>query len=610
MPLLPPSLPMLFRTFGKKQLRLLPAVVVLGLVGAVLEGFGIGLIIPLLGIIMGHGDAAGMGGFSAVLQHVGSGQSERDRLIVISIAILGSIVLKNIFAFANTLLTTFIYGKASHSIRSALSERLLRVGYPFFLRQSPGRLLNIISNESWRASDAIQIMLSAIVSASAAIILLAFLLLLSWRMTLLVTLGLAIVQIAHAVLSANLKGPSRSVASRNSHLASQMLHLVHAGRLIRIFGQESREKATFDTASDAVRRASFVLLVRQGALPPLTEVLHAALFLAVVIGAWLAQVNFPLIIAFVILLYRLQPHMRALQGSWSQLQGLSGSLEEVTWMLDPFGKPQPPQGDGPFHGLRQGIRFDDVTFTYSGTDRREVVLHSATFDIRGGRSTALIGRSGAGKTTIVNLLCRFVEPDTGRILVDGSPLDGIDASQWRQHIALASQELELVDGTIFENITYGQDAATAAEAERAARLAEAHEFIERLPLGYDTLVGYRGINLSAGQRQRIALARALVRDPDLLILDEATNAIDGLSEAAIVETLKSRAGRRTTIVISHHHSTISFCDDVVILSGGRVKKQAPFGALASLTMDELYQHEPLAAPGGAGAKRRRGEPAK
>ncbi|RUU11979.1 ABC transporter ATP-binding protein, partial [Mesorhizobium sp. M7A.T.Ca.TU.009.01.3.2] len=349
----------------------------------------------------------------------------------------------------------------------------------------------------------------------------------------------------------------------------------------------------FDTASDAVRRASFALLVRQGALPPLTEVLHAMLFLAVVIGAWLAQVSFPLIIAFVILLYRLQPHMRALQGSWSQLQGLSGSLEEVTWLLDPAGKPQPPQGAGPFHGLRQGIKFDDVTFTYSGTDRREVVLHAATFEIRGGRSTALIGRSGAGKTTIVNLLCRFVEPDTGSILVDGLPLDRIDASQWRRHIALASQELELVDGSIFDNITYGQDAATAGDAEAAARLAEAHEFIERLPQGYETLVGYRGINLSAGQRQRIALARALVRDPDLLILDEATNAVDGLSEAAIVETLKSRAGRRTTIVISHHHSTISFCDDVVILSGGRVKKQAPFGALASLSMDELYQHEPL-----------------
>lgn len=584
---------MLRRALGRKQLRLLPAVVMLGLVSAALEGFGIGLIIPLLGIIMGQGDQTGMAGFSAVFQHFGSDLSERDRLILISAAILGSIVLKNVIAFANTLLTTFIYGKASHSIRSALSEQLLRVGYPFFLQQSPGRLLNIISNESWRASDAIQIMLTAIVSASAAIILLAFLLLLSWQMTLLVTLGLVVVQIAHAMLSANLKAPSRSVASRNSDLASQMLHLVHAGRLIRIFGQESREKATFDQASDAVRRAAFVLLTRQGALPPLTEVLHAMLFLAVVIGAWFVGVSFPLIVAFVILLYRLQPYMRALQMAWSQLQGLSGSLEEVVWMLDPTDKPEPPRGHRPFQGLAQGIKFDDVTFTYSGKDQRAVVLHSAAFEIRSGRSTALIGRSGAGKTTIVNLLCRFVEPDAGRILVDGSPLDQIDPSQWRRHIALASQDLELVDGTIFENIIYGQDAASAGDAQRAAKLAEAHEFIEHLPQGYQTVVGYRGVNLSAGQRQRIALARALVRDPDILILDEATNAVDGLSEAAIVETLKSRAGRRTTIVISHHHSTISFCDDVVILSGGRVKKQAPFAALATLSMDELYQHDSM-----------------
>ncbi|MER9116493.1 ABC transporter ATP-binding protein/permease [Mesorhizobium sp. M0954] len=595
MRLMPPSLPMLRRALGQKQLRLLPAVVVLGLLSAALEGFGIGLIIPLLNIIMGQQGQTGMAGFSAVFQHVGSSLSERDRLIVISVAILGSIVLKNLFAFANTLLTTFIYGKASHSIRSALSERLLRVGYPFFLQQSPGRLLNIISNESWRASDAIQITLGAIVNASAAIILLAFLLLLSWQMTLLVTLGLALVQVAHAVLSANLKAPSRSVASRNSQLASQMLHLVHAGRLIRIFGQEQREKAAFDQASDAVRRAAFVLLTRQGALPPLTEVLHAMLFLAVVIGAWFANVSFPLIVAFVILLYRLQPYMRSLQMAWSQLQGLSGSLEEVTWMLDPSDKPAPPQGSAAFPGLSQGIKFEDVTFTYSGSEQRAVVLHAASFDIRSGRSTALIGRSGAGKTTIVNLLCRFVEPDSGRILVDGSPLDRIDPGQWRKHIALASQELELVDGTIFDNIIYGQDAASADDAERAAKLAEAHGFIEQLPQGYWTVVGYRGVNLSAGQRQRIALARALVRDPDILILDEATNAVDGLSEAAIVETLKSRAGRRTTIVISHHRSTISFCDDVVILSHGRVKKQAPFAALATLSMDELYQHEALEA---------------
>ncbi|WEX90513.1 ABC transporter ATP-binding protein/permease [Sinorhizobium garamanticum] len=584
-----PALHVLHNALGR-QLRLLPIVVVLGLASAALEGAGIGLIIPMLGIIAGNQDAGGLDGISAFFQQVGAGLDDGERLLAIAAGVLALITLKNVLAFANTLLTTFIYGKASHAIRSALSDQLLRIGYPFFLQQSPGRLLNIISNESWRASDAIQTVLSALVNGSAAIILLAFLLLLSWQMTLLVALGLVLVQLAHAALSATLRGPSREVTSFNSELAARMLHLVHAGRLIRVFGQEEREKAVFDSASDSVRRAGFVLQSRQGSLPPLTEVLHSALFLTAVVSAWSMGVSFPVIAAFVVLLYRLQPHVRALQMSWGQIQGWSGSLEEVRWLLDPSDKPKPPAGHEPVTGLREGMKFDHVTFRYPGSEARPIVLRSATFEIRSGRSTAIIGRSGAGKSTIVNLLCRFVEPDEGSILIDGVPLDQIDPAQWRRQIAVASQDLELVDGSIFENITYGQD-ATIAEVERAAKLAEAHSFVDTLPEGYATIVGYRGASLSAGQRQRIALARALVRDPEILILDEATNAVDGLSEAAIVETLRLRAGRRTTIVISHHRSTISFCDDVVVLGSGRVKSQTPLADVASLSMDQLYEHE-------------------
>ncbi|MCA1404053.1 ABC transporter ATP-binding protein [Ensifer sp. IC3342] len=584
-----PGMHVLRNALGR-QLRLLPIVVVLGLASAALEGAGIGLIIPMLGIIAGNQDAGGLQGISAFFQQVGAGLDNGQRLLAIAAGVLALIALKNILAFANTLLTTFIYGKASHAIRSALSDQLLRIGYPFFLQQSPGRLLNIISNESWRASDAIQTVLAALVNGSAAIILLAFLLLLSWQMTLFVALGLVLVQLAHAALSATLRGPSRDVTSFNSELAARMLHLVHAGRLIRVFGQEDREKAVFDSASDAVRRAGFVLQSRQGSLPPLTEVLHSALFLAAVVSAWSMGVSFPVIAAFVVLLYRLQPHVRALQMSWGQIQGWSGSLEEVRWLLDPSDKPKPPAGHEPVAGLHEGVKFDHVTFRYPGSESRPIVLRAATFEIRSGRSTAIIGRSGAGKTTIVNLLCRFVDPDEGRILIDGVPLDQIDPAQWRRQIAVASQDLELVDGSILENITYGQD-ATIAEVERAAKLAEAHSFVEKLPEGYATVVGYRGASLSAGQRQRVALARALVRDPEILILDEATNAVDGLSEAAIVETLRLRAGRRTTIVISHHRSTISFCDDVVVLGSGRVQSQTPLADVASLSMDQLYEHE-------------------
>ncbi len=213
-----PGLPVLREALGR-QMHLLPAVVVLGLVASTLEGVGIGLVIPMLSIIVGQEDGSQMSGLSAFFQKVGSGLDNGERLVVISAVILALIVLKNILAFSNTVLTTFIYGKASHAIRSALSEQLLRVGYPFFLKQDPGRLLNIISNESWRASDAVQTVLGAIVNASAAVILLIFLLLLSWQMTLLVAFGLAMVQLAHAVLSASLKAPSRSVTFNNSALA-------------------------------------------------------------------------------------------------------------------------------------------------------------------------------------------------------------------------------------------------------------------------------------------------------------------------------------------------------------------------------------------------------
>ncbi|OWV83227.1 ABC transporter ATP-binding protein [Rhizobium sp. R693] len=581
------SFRLLHQALGRR-IGLLLVVVILGLNTAVLEGTGIGLIIPMLGIIAGKGEPSGMAGLSALFQQVGAGLDDRTRLIAIAAAILGLITLKNVLAFANAVLTNMIYGRAGHAMRSSLARQLLTIGFPFFLQESPGRLLNIISNESWRASDAIQTTLATIVNASAVVILLAFLLLLSWQMTLGVALGLVLIQALHALLSASLKGPSRNVTSFNSELAAKMLHLVHAGRLIRAFGQEQREKAIFDSSSDAVRSAGFVLQSRQAVLPPLTEVLHSGLFLTVVVSAWLWGVSFPNVVAFVVLLYRLQPHVRALQMAWSAVQGWSGSLEEVRWLLDSSDKPKPPEGDQAIQGLHQEIKFEDVTFKYPGSGSRPVVLRAVTFDIRKGRSTAIVGRSGAGKTTIVNLLCRFVEPDGGRILVDDIPLNQIDPNHWRRQIALASQDLELIDGTILENITYGHS-ASLDEAKNAAKLAEAHEFIDKLPDGYETVVGYRGATVSAGQRQRIALARALVRDPEILILDEATNAMDGLSEAAIVETLKSRAGRRTTIVISHHRSTISFCDEVVILHGGHVKNQTPFAEIATLSMDQLYE---------------------
>lgn len=588
----------------RPYLPALPAVVLLGLLAAALEGLGIGLMIPLLDLIAGREAGTGAGALPTALTGFAGSLEPVGRLIAISLAILALIVLKNLVSLGAALLNAWLYGKAGHALRNALTERLTAVGQPFFAQAAPGRLLNIISNESWRASDALATVLGAVVHASAALILFLFLCLLSWRLTLVVLASVVVIYLVQATVAAQLRRLSREVAQHNGRLASRMLHLVEGARLIRAFGQETEERRRFDRASDVVRGLVLRLEARRSVISPVVEVLHALLFLGVIVGAWRAGVEFSVIGAFVVLLYRMQPHVRGVQNAGATLQSLSGSLDEVEWLLDPRGKPQPPCGRTQAQGLRDAIRFEDVGFTYPQAGSSPV-LNGATFEIRAGRATALVGRSGAGKTTIVALIYRFMEPDSGRILIDDVPLSHLDPASWRPRLGLASQDLELVDGTVEENIAYGVADAGAEAVRAAAAAADAHAFVSALPEGYATLVGHRGVNLSAGQRQRIALARALLHDPDILILDEATNALDGLSEQSVLQTLRARSGRRTTIVISHHQSTLAACDEVVLLRDGRAAR-GPAAEAAPVSATGVEKKSPRARAG-AGSRSRPGD---
>jgi ABC-type multidrug transport system fused ATPase/permease subunit len=282
--------------------------------------------------------------------------------------------------------------------------------------------------------------------------------------------------------------------------------------------------------------------------------------------------------------------VRNLQWFWGQIWGWSGAIESVAWLLDAGEKAAAPTGALQHAPLSKSIAFERVSFSYAaGAAREAEVLRRTSFVVPAGKTTGFIGRSGAGKSTIVQLLTRLVEPSEGEILVDRVRLRDIDPAGWRGRIAVASQELELVNASVFDNIAYAMPDASQADVERAARLAEAHDFILGLPEGYRTQVGARGVRLSAGQRQRIALARAILCEPEILILDEATNAVDGISESAILETIRRRSGRGTTLLISHHHRTLSVCDHVVILNNGRVAAQTDWASVRHLGMEDLYE---------------------
>jgi ABC-type multidrug transport system fused ATPase/permease subunit len=276
----------------------------------------------------------------------------------------------------------------------------------------------------------------------------------------------------------------------------------------------------------------------------------------------------------------------SLAGIWASVQAAIGATARIFEILD-----TPPEIRDPAHpkrlpDVRGAVEFDAVTFAYG--DRDATVVEGVSFTVEPGQVCALVGPSGSGKTTLARLLLRFYDPDAGTVRLDAVDVRELEVPQLRSVIAVVSQDPVLFSGSVRENIRYGRLDATDAEVEEAARLANAHAFIVDFPDGYDTKVGERGVQLSGGQRQRVSIARAILRDPKVLILDEATSALDAVSEGLVQEALERLQEGRTTLVIAHRLSTIRDADRILVLEDGRVVER---GA-----------HAELMAAGGAYAK--------
>ncbi|MBD1821720.1 ABC transporter ATP-binding protein [Cyanobacteria bacterium FACHB-DQ100] len=568
----------------------IPTIVVLGILSSLSEGLGISLFIPLFQSLQQPDSQGTSNSFLRFLTQILGDVSPNQRFFLIALFIFGCILIKSCLTYGNAILFSWLDSRIGHQLRSKIHQQLMRVSYSFIESSESGRFMNTLGTETWQTSQALKVFVNLIIDTCTVLVFVGFLLLISWQLTLIVSAAIGLISLSIQTITRRVKPYSYEAVEANKRLAGRMWESLGGMRVIRSFGRESYEQARFDAASGQVRDMFFKLAVLSGIVPPLSELLSATLVLFIlVVAVNQAQATLPTLLTFVFILYRLQPKVKQIDSACVSLLSLTSSIAEVSTLLDRSDKPYLQSGALPFPGLQQSIAFRNVGFRYPAQPKPAV--EDISIWIPPGKTTALVGPSGAGKSTLLHLLCRFCDPSEGEIYVNGTPLRKFNLNAWRDRLAIVSQDVFMFSTTIRENIAYGRLDATDDEIIAAAQLANAHDFILQLPYGYETEMGDRGMRLSGGQRQRIALARAIVRDPDILILDEATNALDSISEDLIQQALATLSQNRTVIVIAHRLSTIEQADQIIVMDHGRVVEQGDLQHLLQLNglFTKMYQ---------------------
>lgn len=579
------TLRLLFRI--ERQSWLIPLIILLGIISAFAEGLGISLFIPLLEDFITQEEVFSFhhNHLLHTLDQLSAHLPEDSRLFWLSFIIFACILLKTGILYTNTVLLSWFNASLGHRLRSQIFHQLLHVGYGFLEVTDSGKLINTLAAETWQVERAVSVSLGLISSGGTILIFVLLLLLISWRLTLLAAIAMIVISTLVQFLTRHVKTLGKQAVVINEVLTRHMWEGLAGMRVIRAFGQEHYEQRQFDRASQQVQRVFFRLDVWSGLVDPLSEAFSAALLL-IILSLSLNQYaagSLPVFLTFVFVLYRLQPQVKMMDGCRVALLSLDASVEAVEALLDPADKPYTRSGSMRYARLQNAIALECVSFRYAPD--QPLALRQVSLQIPRGKTTALVGPSGAGKSTLIDLLCRLYEPTAGTIRVDRHPLHQLNLKDWRAQMAMVSQDVYLFDTSIRDNIMYGRLDASEDDIVAAAVQAHAHDFILQLPEGYDTKVGDRGTSLSGGQRQRIALARAILRNPDILILDEATNALDSIAESLIQEALETLSRDRTVIVVAHRLSTIERADQIIVLQEGQIVEQG--------TLPELLKREGL-----------------
>ena len=508
-------------------------------------------------------------------------------LVVLCVFLIVMTALKTACYFGSSAVMVPIRTGLVKDLRMKIYDKILSLPLGFFSEEKKGDIIARMSGDVQEVETSVAGSLDMLIKNPILVVIyFVALLVISWEMTAFTIVFAPLMIWVMGVIGRSLKKKSLEVQTLWSDVMSQVEETLGGLRVIKAFIAERKMSARFGKVTEAMRRKTSRVTMRQALAHPVSEFLGTVLMTIVLLfgGALIlrgnSMIDAPIFLYYIVILYSIiNPIKDFAKASYSIPKGMA-SMERINKILEAGNNIKETDDPKPVKGFNDRISFKDVSFRYP--DGSKMILDGIDLEIPKGRTIAIVGASGAGKTTLVDLIPRFYDPVSGVITIDGTPITDVRIADLRNLIGNVNQESILFNDTIFNNIAFGVENASPEDVVAAAKIANAHDFIMEKDGGYQFVIGDRGVKLSGGQRQRISIARAILKNPPILILDEATASLDTEAEKTVQEALDRLMSSRTTIAIAHRLSTIRNADEIIVMDNGRIVERGKHEELLAL----------------------------